>query len=322
MATTVAGEQMATTNWHLAEPLDRAMLDGIPASSAGRWVEVPASAQAAVHREGLESLAARLVADAGFMRLARMDGPRPEHEPETVAALATMGAAQQVGYLAQRELALLFAAWACVHSRQWAFARVALQLAAAEAFDLEPWLAPFDPAATAAGLAPADAADIERGRRLYFDHGDGLRAFLRALYDDTQRWLGGHGIVRAHLWRGMALSTEPGFRRESLRLQPLTSFSTRSKVALGFAGDGPGVLLATEVPAERILATCRQGFGLLMSAVVVVLGGPGDAWSLAWPAGAGRMDRTEGRFRRLAERAAERGALTTWMTAGAAPARS
>lgn len=289
----------------MPDTLEAAIFEGIPTTSAGRWIGISRDAQQRVHAEALETLAAALVANGAFMALARADepfvgdDPQGSREPTTAVALARLPPDEQARYLAQREVALLLAAWACVHAPRWAFARAALAFAAAELFDFDPWFAPVDPAAARAGLAPVDARAIADGRTLYARHGGALRAFLAVLYARTQDWLGLHGIASALLWRGLARSSETGLTRGPLQLQPLSSFTPRSKVARGFAGQGPGLLIAAEIPAPRILATARQGFGLLMSGVVVVLPFSEPAWTLAWSDGTDRAATDGGALRRL-----------------------
>jgi hypothetical protein len=83
-------------------------------------------------------------------------------------------------------------------------------------------------------VAHASAWPISEDR--YAWHGPGLRAFLRAMYDETQADLAGRGVERLLLWRGGAVDIEAApSARAALDLQPLSSFTTRFEIASRYA---------------------------------------------------------------------------------------
>ncbi len=135
----------------------------------------------------------------------------------------------------------------------------------------------------------------------YQTMGNGLRSFLRAQYDLTQAELAANGIRSIQLYRGFAWTHADDatkflgqaippnpvtVTRMTVRLQPISSFSVSPTTAAQFAAPGEkwvagpwnertGYQLFTSVrvPAERILATPRTGFGCLSESEFVVLGG-------------------------------------------------
>jgi hypothetical protein len=179
----------------------------------------------------------------------------------------------------------------------------ALQLAAAAEFaHLErPWCPPRAGPALDALLAEDGAA---------------FRAFLRAQYAATQAWLQAHGIRYALVWRGLrgvpAGCAPCGFQRATAALNPFTSWCLRPELAWRYAGrgaddvltdttpeqprhplrqirgtpawsgTGSGAVLATLVPAARMLAVVHTGAASVAEAEVVVLAGPTDCWALTW----------------------------------------
>ena len=141
----------------------------------------------------------------------------------------------------------------------------------------------------------------------YAVHGPALRAFLRAMYQETQQLLAARGIERLMLWRGMAASERrTPFARIPLDLQPLSSFTTRFDVAAGYADPQLGQILLVDAPRERVIGTPMTGFGewgQQRTAELVLLSGPGYAWSLSWGSRAERRSVcTEANIRRLADR--------------------
>lgn len=102
------------------------------------------------------------------------------------------------------------------------------------------------------------------------------RAFVRAMYENTQKELADAGVERVTLMRGMhveqALSSE---RDTTVQLQPASSFSSSPEIALGFATpvSRHPVVIGISVPRSRILATAGTGFGCLKEREFVVLGG-------------------------------------------------
>lgn len=138
----------------------------------------------------------------------------------------------------------------------------------------------------------------------------GLRSFVRAQYENTQNWLKANGVKEVRLYRGMSFpqtweyapdlarfvdveSTNPfpaGFGRTAISMQPASSFAfdfhQANQFTQGVTGEGTrenGAVVATLVPAERILSTARTGWGALIEAEVVVIGGQDDeAYVWGW----------------------------------------
>ena len=102
------------------------------------------------------------------------------------------------------------------------------------------------------------------------------RRFLKAMYDETQKRLKAAGITHIEVYRGVGEGTELPYAKVGARVRrranALESWSASLAVADTF---GP-VVLRTIVPVERVLSTCRTGFGCLPEAEVVVIGGLDD----------------------------------------------
>jgi len=119
----------------------------------------------------------------------------------------------------------------------------------------------------------------------------GSRAFVRAMYDETQAEFAKAGIKELTVFRGMSLSRDqvasafgadavpsglPITRRGAVTfgLQPMSSFSVSLSTASSFAsGTKFSVVMATKVPVSRVVGTPRTGFGARAEHEVVVLGG-------------------------------------------------
>lgn len=123
----------------------------------------------------------------------------------------------------------------------------------------------------------------------------GLRAFLRAMYDNTQEYFSKKGITEVTLYRGFTYNkaglqdptgspaklpdtSQSGWSNvvsAEAKLQPMSSFSTSADVAAGFTGDSGGeavTIKLDKVPAEDIIGTALTGFGCLNEQEMVVLG--------------------------------------------------
>ena len=160
---------------------------------------------------------------------------------------------------------------------------VALQLAAAEEFGLH----------DTAELSHVDRAAMENGRALLNQTGvrPGYKAFLQAMYDNTQDWLEAQGVDEVQVYRGIELPsladrevsehiqarTTYSEERRDVSLQPMSSFATDPESASDFMSSYHGAMLAMRVPKERVLSLCITGFGCRSEDEVVVLGGPGEA---------------------------------------------
>jgi HK97 family phage portal protein len=120
-----------------------------------------------------------------------------------------------------------------------------------------------------------------------------LRAFTGAEYDATQEWLKLEGVENVTAYRGMFFEGDSspfdvGTFQEHITSNPLTSWSTDYDTAANFGskdmgtvsgGYGTGTILATTIPASRILSVPRTGSGCLGEAEMVVVGSPDDtAW--------------------------------------------
>lgn len=164
---------------------------------------------------------------------------------------------------------------------------LAMQLAAEKEFGLRPWK-PF-----------RHKSQWRTATNLYRDHGGAFRSFVRAQYDQTQRYFRERGVDSVYVFRGMdrskgldQLRKPPGGKtvatmRHRVPLQPMSSFSADFNESLGFAGLTHGTILAAEVPAGRVLSICRTGFGCLSEVEVVVLSGEGQFWEMCWTGRAG-----------------------------------
>lgn len=127
---------------------------------------------------------------------------------------------------------------------------------------------------------------------IYAEHGAALRAFARAMYDETQYQMELDGVKEVVLYRGQGFPIGehiPGIHTSAdVRLQPASSFSSSYSTASSFQRSGGpqaagGGIIVARVPAERILGTARTGYGCLNENEFVVLGkasGTTDAMSV------------------------------------------
>jgi len=151
---------------------------------------------------------------------------------------------------------------------------IAMQLAAKDEFGLD---------AAAIGHFSKDA--LAEAAAFYEPRAAGLRAFLRAQYDETQEWLAKEGIEDVLVYRGSLFSeaehaaVEAAGKRgmEQVGLQPMSSFTAEPMTAFAFGTSGRlgkgGGMYAVRVPRERILGSCQTGYGCKNEAEFVVLGG-------------------------------------------------
>jgi hypothetical protein len=108
------------------------------------------------------------------------------------------------------------------------------------------------------------------------------RAFVRAVYEETQERLREMGVEKVRLYRGLGLPQDVAGSWETGQevqhpMRPLSSWSLSREMAEKFARAsrvGVGVVLAVDVPRERIFSTCLTGLGCLSEAEVLVLGQP------------------------------------------------
>lgn len=136
------------------------------------------------------------------------------------------------------------------------------------------------------------ATEMARTENDYAVNGYGYRAIIRAMYANTQEKLRGRGISRVTLYRGFKTTAEQsrdydlrtGGNVSHIEMQPANSFTTRRQTALNFAGNGAGHhnLTVADIPAERILGTCKSGYGCWREDELVVLDTPGQMWTWQW----------------------------------------
>jgi hypothetical protein len=136
------------------------------------------------------------------------------------------------------------------------------------------------------GMNPSDNA---QALSLLDQNGTGLRAMLRATYDNTQAAFAAAGITEVTVTRGVYQAPPevprvdnpiihqptPDFGPDrmwqgTVQSNPLSSWTTDRSVARGF-GD---YHLTTTVPVSRVFSTAATGFGCALESEVVLLGGP------------------------------------------------
>jgi GNAT superfamily N-acetyltransferase len=141
---------------------------------------------------------------------------------------------------------------------------------------------------------------------VYAENGAAYRAFVRAMYDNTQEDLAAKGITEMTVYRGMTFPPESNIQPHptepdpvtgmvfngkphttTTSQQPASSWSYSFEKAGWFApsGNETGAMIAATVPAERILSTINSGFGAKPENEVVVLGGEDEVTAWAWYAG-------------------------------------
>ena len=158
----------------------------------------------------------------------------------------------------------------------------AIQIAAAKLFDMpEKTYYKWRPN-SATGKSAASGAE---------KHEAVLFSFLRAMYANTQEQFKADGITHVQLIRGMksapawwkkGLASEGGNSViESSKLRPISSYSGNPQTARGFGNR----MTAGWFPVERVLGTCRSGFGCLGEYEYVVLAGDGKLAVRNWPSG-------------------------------------
>jgi N12 class adenine-specific DNA methylase len=171
--------------------------------------------------------------------------------------------------------------------------------------DHSPWsLAVQQIIGTEFGIEDAHTWDVDEALQQGTDdlierQGVMLRSFVHAQYALTQERLAQHGVDTLNLYRGMSWESPdeiPDWARElkdgvtdsvEVPLRPASSFTANGETAVQFSGGMDGELddefeygpvslvVAAEVPRERILATPRTGVGCLGEWEFVVLGGTG-----------------------------------------------
>lgn len=122
---------------------------------------------------------------------------------------------------------------------------------------------------------------LGKAQMMFEENEKGLRAFVRAQYEETQQYLKDKEIKELILFRGVGKSatdgltieqTDRGVNDRELRMMPTSSLPVSSTVAVNFTKEGGGVI-SSIVPRERIFSTPRSGVGCTNEGEVVVLGG-------------------------------------------------
>ena len=134
---------------------------------------------------------------------------------------------------------------------------------------------------------------MREGNEFVKSHSKIFSTFIKAQYDQTQKWLKDHNIEYVTVYRGMALDRDkatPGLYKErgtitNIKLQPVSSFTTGFYEAHGFTGGykpetDPEIplIMAIRVPASKVFSTCRTGVGCLTEKEVTILGGEHKAF--------------------------------------------
>jgi hypothetical protein len=105
----------------------------------------------------------------------------------------------------------------------------------------------------------------------------GVRAILRAHYEQTQDYLRSAGVSQITLVRGYRSQAKVNLAADqNVSLQPASSFSMSKKIAGAFGNDSSPArrrFLTATVPASRVFSISTTGFGCLSEQELVVLGG-------------------------------------------------
>ena len=123
------------------------------------------------------------------------------------------------------------------------------------------------------------------------NHENLIRKFLRAQYEMTQEYFQKKGISKVTLYRGirnftahdMKKSTFPSSKgfTASIRLRPMSSWSTSEGVAVGFARGADSKIFRKEYDVKDIIAFPGTGVGCYDEREMVVLGGVTDSVDVA-----------------------------------------
>src|SRR5258708_7804858 len=134
-------------------------------------------------------------------------------------------------------------------------------------------------------------AKVRAAERKFGAVQDGMRAFVRAMYENTQEALARDGVDEVVVYRGMAtlrwaegrapedLVFDEQVHRADIVMKPQSSWTTSLDEAMKYANErsyangAPAMVMAARVPRERILATGLTGAAHKAQAEVAVLGG-------------------------------------------------
>lgn len=120
-----------------------------------------------------------------------------------------------------------------------------------------------------------DKPSVDRAGRQPTNEADA--AYLRAEYENTQKFFADRGIQYISVFRGQhaEFADESPFENGNIKtvtMQPASSWSSNLDTATEFGAYG--YTMATRVPVSRVLSTCVTGRGCLAEHEVILLGGP------------------------------------------------
>jgi hypothetical protein len=268
----------------------------------------------------LDRLATRLENDQKFMRFARYMGYDNSLAPTYVgdAAWQSPTLAEARHEMLKQTIYDIFEEFHSIPEGTELFVQSPLQIAMQEAVRAEFGLA------DATGYWPQEG--IAQAQEIWGSYRNGMRAFFRAMYDETQAWFADQGITEVQLFRGLRWTADAvpegvtfdGQVVASMVDQaPMTSWSSNAEVALDYARDVGGIarpataeadygmVMVTRVPVEQVIGTPFSGFGTPPLRELIVLGVPDDA--LALPFAMDEAPTLEGIYDAFADSPAELG---------------
>ncbi len=173
---------------------------------------------------------------------------------------------------------------------------IALQVAAKEAFGLDDCAMDHIPWHADRATEDGFSSDVQY---ILDNHRPFLHAFLRAQYEETQDQFRQLGIKEVTLFRGFRFHRQDdplpdwvshvdddGIQMP-VQLQPMSSFGAEYDSCKYFAAGAhhsvlsdryAGFMMAVTIPVEKVIGTCRTGFGCLIESEMVVLGGTYDSF--------------------------------------------
>lgn len=137
----------------------------------------------------------------------------------------------------------------------------------------------FAPGHNHYGITGPRSDRLTNASAVYNEYGDIMRVFVRQQYNYTQQRLKEAGIKEITLFRGQTLPHAelrnlPSGYLNSVKLQPASSFSTSYQTSHSFSSGGGGGLpsmMATKIPASRVLGSFKTGWGCLHEEEYVVM---------------------------------------------------
>lgn len=111
--------------------------------------------------------------------------------------------------------------------------------------------------------------EIAKAKLEYNKHQKLLRAFLRAMYENTQDWAKANNVKKVRLRRGSDVYAGPVGSVATVQLRPMSSFTTNSATTSTFGNRQ----IEAYVPIEWIIGNAATGYGCMSEYEWVVLGG-------------------------------------------------